>query len=205
MKGKKRKSELAFFRAVRNMIPEQYKIVIIGDREFAGKEFVRNILIIKNTEVVIRIKKNANITDMSGNLIRLRKHEESIYDCFYGKNRGILYIDNNDEDKVIVFGSIRNMGLLKRFYERRMGIEEMFRDMKTGFGLKKIRTKNRIRFKNLIAFSLLAYLTVVKADTELKEKSEYFSYFSNIIYKMIISPLLIRQFSPSELFKIDKL
>ncbi len=205
MKGKKRESELAFFRAVRNMIPEQYKIVIIGDREFAGKEFVRNILIIKNTEVVIRIKKNANITDMSGNLIRLRKHEESIYDCFYGKNRGILYIDNNDEDKVIVFGSIRNMGLLKRFYERRMGIEEMFRDMKTGFGLKKIRTKNRIRFKNLIAFSLLAYLTVVKADTELKEKSEYFSYFSNIIYKMIISPLLIRQFSPSELFKIDKL
>lgn len=205
MKGKKRKAELAFFRAVRNMIPEQYMMVIIGDREFAGKEFVRNILIIKNTEVVVRIKKNTNITDMSGNLIRLRKHEESLYDCFYGKNRGILYIDNNDEDKVIVFGSIRNMGLLKRFYERRMGIEEMFRDMKTGFGLKKIRTKNRIRFRNLIAFSLLAYLTVVKADTELKEKSEYFSYFSNIIYKMIISPLLIRQFSPSELFKIDKL
>ena len=57
MKGKKRNAELAFFRAVRNMIPEQYRIVIIGDREFAGKDFISNILKIKDTDVVIRIKK----------------------------------------------------------------------------------------------------------------------------------------------------
>lgn len=112
----------------------------------------------------------------------------------------MIYIDNNGDDKVIVFGNIRNIGLVKRCYERRMGIEEMFRDMKTGPGLKKIRTENRIRFKNLIAFSLIAYIVIVTEDINLKEKSEYFSYFSNIIYKTIISPLLIAQFSPSELF-----
>jgi IS4 transposase len=203
MKGKKRKSESAFIRGIRKMIPEQYRIVIIGDREFAGKEFIRNILRIKDTDVVIRIKKNTNVTD-HGNLIRLREHKKSLSDCFYGENRGIIYIDNND-DKVTVFGSIRNIGLVKRFYEKRMGIEEMFRDMKTGLGLKKIRTKNRIRFKNLTAFSLLAYLVIVIADRRLKGKNEYFSYFQTVLYSMIICPLLIRQFSLSEFSETDKL
>jgi len=82
-----------------------------------------------------------------------------------------------------------------------MGIEEMFMDMKTGFGLKKIRTGNRIRFKNLTAFSLPAYLAVVIADGRLKEKNEYFSYFSTVIYYMIIRPSVLRQFSPLNLFK----
>jgi len=186
------------------MIPEQYKMVIIGDREFAGKDFIRDILRIKNTDAVIRIKKNTNVTDKS-NLIRLREHKKSLYDCFYGKNRGVIYIDNNDKDKVIVFGSIRNIGLVKRFYGKRMGIEEMFRDMKTGIGLKKIRTENRIRFKNLTVFSLLAYLAVVIADGRFKEKNEYFSYFSAVIYSMIIEPSVLRQFSPSELFKTGNL
>jgi hypothetical protein len=51
---------------------------------------------------------------------------------------------------------MRDTGLAKRFYERRMGIEEMFGDMKSGQGLKKIRTGNRVRFENLKAFSLPA-------------------------------------------------
>ncbi len=180
-------------------------MVIIGDREFAGKEFVRNILRIKNTDVIVRIKKNTNVTDHIGNIIRLRKYEKSISDCFYGENSGILYIDNDDNDKLIVFGSIRNMGLVKRFYERRMGIEEMFRDMKTGLGLKKIKTENRIRFENLITFSLLAYLTVAISDRRTEGKNEYFSYFSAVIYDMIIGPLLIRQFSISESSENSKL
>jgi len=190
---------------LRKIIPEQYRIVVIGDREFIGKEFVKNILRIKDTDVVIRIKKNTNVTDMNGEVIRLRGFGKSLSDCFYGKNRGIVYIDDNNKDKVIVFGSIRNIGLVKRFYERRMGIEEMFRDMKTGLGLKKIRTKNRIRFKNLISFSLLAYLAVVIADGRLKEKNKYFSYFSTVIYYMIIRPSVLRQFSPLNLFKNDNL
>lgn len=205
MKGKKRKSELAFCRAVRKLIPEQYKIVIIGDREFMGKEFVKNILRVKDTEVVIRLKKNVNVTDRNGAVIRLREPGKSLSDCFYGENRGILYVDNNDKDKVIVFGSIRDTGLVKRFYERRMGIEEMFRDMKTGLGLKTIRTENRLRFKNLIAFALLAYLAVVKADGILKEKNEYFSYFSTVIYRMIIEPSVLTQFSPLKLLKTGML
>ena len=97
------------------------------------------------------------------------------------------------------------MGLVKRFYERRMGIEEMFGDMKTGFGLKKIRTENRIRFKNLTAFSLIAYLTVVIAHGTLREKSEYFSYFQTVIHSMIIGPLLIRQFSFPKFSETGKL
>jgi hypothetical protein len=199
MKGKKRKAEIAFIRAVRNMICRQciqYKIVIIGDREFAGKEFVKNILRIKNTEVVIRIKKNTDVTDIRGNIIRLREYKKSIYDCFYGENKGIMYIDNNDEDKVIVFGSMTDIGLVKRFYERRMGIEEMFGDMKTGLGLKTIRTKNRQRFKNLTVFSLLTYLVIVKIDVRLKEKNEYFSFFSTVIYRAVIEPCVLTKFFP---------
>jgi hypothetical protein len=205
LRGKKRKVELAFIRALRIMIPEQYRIVIIGDREFAGKEFVKNILRIRNTEVVIRIKKNTNVTDPVGNVIRLREFGKSISDCFYGENRGLLYIDNDNGDKVIIFGSMRDMGLVKRFFERRMGIEELFRDMKTGLGLKTIRTENRIRFKNLIAFSLLTYLAVVKADGRLKEKNEYSSYFSIVIYRMIIEPSVLTQFSPLKILKNSKL
>lgn len=196
MKGKKRKAELAFIRALRNIIYKQYEIVIIGDREFAGKEFVKNILRIKNIEVIIRIKKNTNVTDIKGNIIRLREYKKSIYGCFYGENRGIIYIDNNDEDKVIVFGSMTDIGLVKRFYERRMGIEEMFRDMKTGLGLKTIRTKNRQRFKNLIVFSLLTYLVIVKIDGRLKEKNGYFSFFSTVIYHAILEPCVLTKFFP---------
>ena len=201
MKGKKRKSESAFIRALRKIIPEQYRMVIIGDRESAGKEFIRNILRIKNTETVIRIKKNADTEDSYGEVIRLRKPEKSLSCCIYGKNRGVMYVDNSGEDKVIVFGSIRNVGLVKRFYGRRMGIEEMFRDMKTGLGLKKIRTENRQRFKNLIAFSLSAYLVIVKIDRRLKEKNEYFSYFSAVIYRVILEPSVLTQFSPLKLLE----
>jgi hypothetical protein len=187
------------------MIPEQYKMVITGDREFAGKDFIRNILRIKDTEAVIRIKKNTDVTDTDGNPIRLGDRKKSLSGCFYGKNTGMIYIDNNDEDKVIVFSGIRNTGLVKRFYEKRMGIEEMFRDMKTGFGLKKIGTENRIRFKNLTVFSLIAYLTAVIAHGTLGEKSEYFSYFQTVIHRMIIGPLLIRQFSFPKLSETGKL
>ena len=112
-----------------------------------------------------------------------------------------MYIDNNDEDKVIVFGSISDIGLVKRFFERRMGIEEMFGDMKSGLGLKTIRTENRLRFKNLIAFSLSAYLVIVKIDGRLKEKNGYFSYFSWVIYRVISEPSVLAQFSPLKILK----
>ena len=87
-----------------------------------------------------------------------------------------------------------DIGLVKRFYERRMGIEEMFRDMKTGLGLNTIRTKNRQRFKNLIVFSLLTYLVIVKIDVRLKEKNEYFSFFSTVIYRAVIEPCVLTKF-----------
>ena len=142
---------------------------------------------------------------MNGEVIRPGGFGKSLSDCFYGKNRGMVYIDDNNKDKVTVFGSIRNTGLAKRFYERRMGIEEMFRDMKTGFGLKKIRTGNRIRFENLISFSLPAYPAVVTEDGRLKEKNKYLSYFPTVIYYMIIRPSVLRQFSPMNLFENGKL
>jgi hypothetical protein len=87
MKGKKRKSEPAFIRAVRKIIPEQYRMVITEDRESAGKEFIRNILRIKNTEAVIRIKKNADTEDSYGKVIRLGKPEKSLTSCFYRKKQ----------------------------------------------------------------------------------------------------------------------
>ena len=89
-----------------------------------------------------------------------------------------------------------DIGLVKRFYERRMGIEEMFRDMKTGSGLKTIRTKNRQRFKNLTVFSLLTYLVIVKIDGRLKEKNGYFSFFSTVIYHAISEPCVLTKFFP---------
>ena len=58
---------------------------------------MKNILKIKNTDVAIRIKKNTDVADMKGNIIRLRGYKKSIYDCFYGENNGIMYIGNNDE------------------------------------------------------------------------------------------------------------
>lgn len=62
---KKEKCRLAFFRAVRNMIPK-YIVLIIGDREFAGKDFISNILKIKGSpKQVVVISTNFSMTNYS--------------------------------------------------------------------------------------------------------------------------------------------
>mgnify|MGYP001765836757 CR=1 FL=1 len=71
MKGKKRKAELAFIRALRNIIYKQYEIVIIGDREFAGKEFVKNICNYSAVEInYTRQNRESNIKTSSERMIK---------------------------------------------------------------------------------------------------------------------------------------
>ena len=107
---------------------------MIMDREFCGKEFIKEVKEIGGVEVVVRLRKNASIRDERKRHISLRFIRKSKVKCYYGEIEGSLYVKPG-KDRILIFSTFKNLGLALRLYQERMWIEEMFRDFKSHFGL----------------------------------------------------------------------
>jgi len=195
LKGIKRDFELKFLEKVRRQIPLTLTVVFVMDREFSGKKFLKRLTEIEGVEVVVRLRKNAAIRDKFGKTVSLRYIRKSRESCYYGEVEGSLYVKTG-KDRVLIFSTLKDLGLSKKLYVERMWIEEMFRDMKSQFGLGEMKVKDRKRKEALVAVMFCSYAALCFEDWKGRmRKDKYLSFVQNLLVKISLVGVVLSDFT----------
>jgi len=158
-----RTPEKEFIGKLRGLIPKELRLVLIMDREFCGKRFLKEVVGLGGVDVVVRLRKNANVKVKGDRLVSLRfirkSKSKSKIKYKYGEVEGCLFVEPG-KDRILIFSTLSNLGLAVRFYRDRMCIEEMFRDFKSHFGLEEMSLKKDVSKKNFIAVLFVSYVSL---------------------------------------------
>ena len=171
----------------------EYKVIVLGDREFCSVD-LGNWLREKGVSFCLRLKKNHCIetehlvwqrldelgivpgTSLYFQGKRVRKTQPATgFDvaCKWKRNYGAWKVD----EAWFILTDLGSLPAAINAYKQRMGIEEMFRDCKTGgYDLEGTSLKGN-RLINIILLMTLAYSSAIFQGTELKKKQvqEYVS------------------------------
>lgn len=164
----------------------EYKVIILGDREFCSVD-LGNWLREKGVSFCLRLKKNHCIetehlvwqrldelgivpgTSLYFQGKRVRKTQPATgFDvaCKWKRNYGAWTVD----EAWFILTDLGSLPAAIDAYKQRMGIEEMFRDCKTGgYDLEGTSLKGD-RLVNMILLMTLAYSSAIFQGTELKKK-----------------------------------
>ena len=164
----------------------EYKVIILGDREFCSVD-LGNWLREKGLSFCLRLKKNHCIetehlvwqrldrlgivpgTSLYFQGKRVRKTQPATgFDvaCKWKRNYGAWKVD----EAWFILTDLGSLSAAIDAYKQRMGIEEMFRDCKTGgYDLEGTSLKGD-RLINMILLMTLAYSSAMFQGTELKKK-----------------------------------
>jgi len=173
---------------LRQVLPlfSQYKVIVLGDREFCSID-LGNWLKEKGVSFCLRLKRNHCIetehlvwrrldelgivpgTSLYFQGKRVRKTQPATgFDvaCKWKKNYGTWKV----EEAWFILTDLGSLPAAIDAYKQRMGIEEMFRDCKTGgYDLEGTSLKGN-RLINMILLMTLAYLEAIFQGTELRKK-----------------------------------
>jgi hypothetical protein len=171
----------------------EYKVIVLGDREFCSID-LGNWLKQKGVSFCLRLKKNHCIeteplvwqrldelgivpgTSLYFQGRRVRKTQPATgFDvaCKWKRNYGAWQVD----EAWFILTDLGSLPAAIDAYKQRMGIEEMFRDCKTGgYDLEGTSLKGE-RLINMILLMTLAYSSGIFQGTEMKKKQvqEYVS------------------------------
>jgi hypothetical protein len=164
----------------------QYKVIVLGDREFCSID-LGNWLKEKGVSFCLRLKRNHCIetehlvwrrldelgivpgTSLYFQGKRVRKTQPATgFDvaCKWKRNYGGWKV----EEAWFILTDLGSLPAAIDAYKQRMGIEEMFRDCKTGgYDLEGTSLKGN-RLINMILLMTLAYLEAIFQGTELRKK-----------------------------------
>jgi hypothetical protein len=164
----------------------EYKVIVLGDREFCSVD-LGNWLREKGVSFCLRLKKNHCIetehlvwqrldelgivpgTSLYFQGKRVRKTQPATgFDvaCKWKRNYGAWKVD----EAWFILTDLGSLPAAIDAYKQRMGIEEMFRDCKTGgYDLEGTSLKGD-RLINMILLMTLAYSSAIFQGTELKKK-----------------------------------
>jgi hypothetical protein len=164
----------------------QYKVIVLGDREFCSID-LGNWLKEKGVSFCLRLKRNHCIeaehlvwrrldelgivpgTSLYFQGKRVRKTQPATgFDvaCKWKRNYGAWKV----EEAWFILTDLGSLPAAIDAYKQRMGIEEMFRDCKTGgYDLEGTSLKGN-RLINMILLMTLAYLEAIFQGTELRKK-----------------------------------
>ena len=194
LKNRKRALEKKFIGKLRGLIPEELRLVLIMDREFCGERFLKEVVGLEGVDVVVRLRKNANVKVKGDRLVSLRFIRKSKIKCKYGEVEGCLFVEPG-KDRVLIFSTLSNLGLAVRFYRDRMCIEEMFRDFKSQFGLEEVCLKKDVSKKNFIAVLFVSYVSLCYVDwVEREKRSGYISFVSRLLIRIALGTRVLSDF-----------
>jgi hypothetical protein len=164
----------------------QYKVIVLGDREFCSID-LGNWLKEKGVSFCLRLKRNHCIeiehlvwqrldelgivpgTSLYFQGKRVRKTQPATgFDvaCKWKRNYGGCQVD----EAWFILTNLGSLGAALNAYKQRMGIEEMFRDCKTGgYDLEGTSLKGN-RLINMILLMTLAYSSAIFQGTDLRKK-----------------------------------
>jgi len=164
----------------------EYKVIVLGDREFCSVD-LGNWLREKGVSFCLRLKKNHCLetehlvwqrldslgivpgTSLYFQGKRVRKTQPATgFDvaCKWKKNYGAWQVD----EAWFILTDLGSLPAAIDAYKQRMGIEEMFRDCKTGgYDLEGTSLKGE-RLINMILLMTLAYCSGIFQGTEMRKK-----------------------------------
>jgi hypothetical protein len=166
---------------------KKYKTVVLGDREFCSVELARWLNEQKNSYFCLRLKKSTYIKVEKETWVSLKNLGlQPGVSLFYqgvkitktkgftggniaGKWKG-KYRGMTSEEAWFILTNLKDLDAAITTYQKRMGIEEMFRDFKKG-GYDLERTKlTGHRLISLILLITLAYSSATLAGKVIKDK-----------------------------------
>lgn len=164
----------------------EYKVIVLGDREFCSVD-LGNWLKSKGMSFCLRLKKNLCIETehlvwqrldelgivpgtslyVQGKKVRKTRSTTGFeLACKWKRNYGKYQV----KEAWFILTDLGSLPAAINAYKQRMGIEEMFRDCKTGgYDLEGTTLKGQ-RLINMILLMTLAYSSAIFQGTELKKK-----------------------------------
>ncbi len=158
-----KKLELAFFKALRHLLPEGYRYVIVADRGF-GHERILEILENLKLDYVIRLTESFLIHDQGQNLLVAtlphRAMDRSVEVVTWQRSvRLVKRVRGEDAWLLAASPHVPSPGT---FYEERFAIEKLFKNTKSGgFDLEKLLVTKYDRFKRMLFIACVAYVLLV--------------------------------------------
>lgn len=150
-----------------NLIPEDKRIILIGDRGFGRASFIQ-FLLKKQLLFVLRVTADVFITTRKGKQSCLRKlplkpnkprwFTKIVYrsdDAVAGINLAAVVAEDSDDPWFLVTNLRKAKTTINR-YESRFQIEEWFRDLKHELGITRLRTKSLKRIRRMVFISVIA-------------------------------------------------
>lgn len=168
-----KKMELAFFKALRHLLPTKYRYCIVADRGFGNKRIIE-ILENLQFDYVIRMTENFNVVYRSKTILvsdlphrRINRIELQIRN--WKRHLGI--VKHVQDDAHWILASSQSADRIARRYEQRFTIEKMFKNIKSGgFGLENLLITKYDRFKRMLFIACVAYAILVTAGLFIRNK-----------------------------------
>lgn len=164
------KIEEAMLLNLKKMVPRRLHIVIVADRGFGRVSLFRFIENLK-WHYVIRVKGTVTIND--NELLRDARPLFFRKDVVYHKTaRHVLHlvsITAGTDDPWYLATNMDDGVLVKSMYEKRMNIEELFRDQKWHVGMVVPTARHVGRFSRLLFIILLASLLLILLGKQIQK------------------------------------
>jgi hypothetical protein len=164
------------------LMPENCRVVIVGDGEFDGCDFQADINKL-GWVYVSRTGKNIEIGEGNGEFFKLKTIEVDRFGCLffegvkftkkrYGPVNVLIWHDKTHEEPLYLVTNLDSIVEIQSFYKKRFKIEPFFRDQKSkGFHIQKSGLGCPKRLSKLLIATCLAYIISIMAGVKaLKSK-----------------------------------
>lgn len=161
-----KKMELSFIKALRHILSDKYKYLVVADRGFGNDRFIQNCLD-NGFDVMIRLEPNMLIkTHIKQGVAEKILTEDGVYSCHiksWKKDYKIVRHSKDDKVWYLLTNLSVNNGLDSAdVYAKRFRIEKLFQNLKSsGFDIEKSKIKKYGRFKRMLFLSCFAHSILV--------------------------------------------
>lgn len=170
-----KKMEMAFIKALRHILSDKYRYILVADRGFGNDRFVQ-LCIDSGFDFLIRVEPNLSIktTDKQGVIDKVLT-EDGLYNCHIKSwQKDYIVIRHSKDGKLwyLLTNAIINNGLDgAKAYASRFRIEKLFQNLKSsGFDIEKSKIKKYDRFKRMLFLSCFAHSLLVLLGKFVNEK-----------------------------------
>lgn len=178
------KIEESLLKRLHGMVPARLRVVVVADRGFGRVALFRFLKGLK-WHFVIRVKGKVCIKHTQTGVLNTLSAVWWRQDVAYHKKAqyrlNLLTITAGTDDPWYLATDLADAVLVKSIYEKRMRIEEMFRDQKWHVGMVVPTTRNVGRFSRLLFIVLLVSLLLILLGKQVQR-------YPKIVKTLIVNP-----------------
>lgn len=164
IKSSQNRIEECLLKQLKKITSPRLRVVVVADRGFGRVELFRFLKRLR-WHFVIRVKGQVYIRHAQEGVLNALPAERWRKDVAYHKTAryklNLLTITSGTDDPWYLATDLDDDSLVKSIYEKRMRIEELFRDQKWHVGMVVPTTRNVSRFSRLLFIVLLVSLLLI--------------------------------------------